>query len=163
MASSSQPPPPFVVQLFYGGDVSYTQGVVACAPGTNSTTFLVMNRMSYTDFVDIICQWVQIDRESSCPELTLLYQFNDVSYKSLVNGENSMELIYQLASLLHPYTCNIHVTWTLVVPTLQQGGSMNLLHAGSSHVYQEDEGSEEDEEVKVTKESEASISDYQSE
>ena len=137
---ASLPFQPFVVQLYYGGEVSYTQGVVLGAPGTRTTTFLVVNHMSYTEFLDNICRCVQIDRQSCSLQLTLYYEYNGGSYTSYINQENDMYLVYQLASLVPGYTCKIHVTWAPAVQRFEQDGTMYVEHGSSSTIRHDHEG-----------------------
>ncbi|KAD7117920.1 hypothetical protein E3N88_05188 [Mikania micrantha] len=153
---ASLPFNPFVVQLYYWGEVSYTQGVVLAALGTRCTSFLVNYQTNYSELVDNICRCVLIDRQSCCLDLTLYYEYNGGSYTSHIQQESDMYLIYQLASLIPGYTCKIHVTWTTVVPNLHQ-------HDGSSSTIAENAKDSPAEEIEETEESEPSLSEYESE
>ncbi|KAD6119021.1 hypothetical protein E3N88_10292 [Mikania micrantha] len=88
---------PFFVKLYWNWETSYLNGVVNYDESTLSTSFIMRYRMTCEQFVDEICNHVQIQKELSILNLLLYYSFQGIFESSYLESEKSMNMLYFLA------------------------------------------------------------------
>ncbi|KAL8199409.1 hypothetical protein R6Q57_012977, partial [Mikania cordata] len=87
-------------------------------------------RMTYEQFVDEICNHVQIKKESSIINLLLYYSFQGISESSYLVYEDSMNMLYFLAENEFNFRAHIKVNWQITFSP-QQTSCMDLLRGFS--------------------------------
>lgn len=118
---------PFIVKLYWGGAITYKFYTdITVDYNTESTTFIMTHRMSYSDFLDRVCLVTQIDKCSYNVRLTMYYTFEGCSEATYITGNEGMEMMFYLASNVNHYMAVIHIQYTPLVP-LAETSAMDLL------------------------------------
>ncbi|KAI3805640.1 hypothetical protein L1987_28200 [Smallanthus sonchifolius] len=118
---------PFIVKLYWGGQVSFVNGVIICDESTLTSSFFVRyDSMSYVELVDTIYNHVQLDRNSYSLKLVLYYTFQGVHASSYLSDEEGVSMLYFLAANEVNYFGQIFVSQVPKV-TIQHESFMELM------------------------------------
>ncbi|KAI3779089.1 hypothetical protein L2E82_08571 [Cichorium intybus] len=88
---------PFLINLYWGGNIEYVNGIVKGDQSTLTTSNIVRHKMSYEEFKDLIYAHVGIDKIAYKLSISLCYQFGGICNISRVINDSSLELMYYLA------------------------------------------------------------------
>ncbi|KAD3338467.1 hypothetical protein E3N88_33988 [Mikania micrantha] len=119
---------PILVQLYWGGNVSYQNGSISYDASTRSTTVVIREKSSYEEFIDLIYKHLQIEKEFYQLKLKLYYTFQGFSQSSEIFNDSSLEVLYYLATTFGNFHADVYVS---IEPTMsasvQQTSCMDLL------------------------------------
>ncbi|KAD3337882.1 hypothetical protein E3N88_33403 [Mikania micrantha] len=122
---------PILIQLYWGGGVTYENERILADNNTRSTTLIIQQKISYEEFLNLICFHLQVDNDLYRLTLKLYYTFNSNSQSSEIFNDSSLEVLYYLASNVHNFYANVHVTIDPRI-SLGQSSCMDLLRGFSS-------------------------------
>ncbi|KAD4889160.1 hypothetical protein E3N88_21233 [Mikania micrantha] len=117
---------PILVQLYWGGNVSYQNGSISYDASTRSTTVIIREKISYEAFIDLIFKHLQVENEFYQLKLKFYYTFQGFSQCSEIFNDSSMEVLYYLATTGGNFHADVYVN---IEPTMsiQQTSCMDLL------------------------------------
>ncbi|KAL8256294.1 hypothetical protein R6Q59_031361 [Mikania micrantha] len=95
--------------LYWGGNVSYQNGRTSYNASTRSTTFIIEEKKSYEEFIDLIYKHFQIEKEFYQLKLKLYYTFQGFSQSSEFFNDSSLEVLYYLATTGGNFYADVYV------------------------------------------------------
>lgn len=94
---------PFMINLYWGGNIKYENGIIKGDHSTFSTSNIVRHKMGYEEFKDLCYAHVGVEKASHKLNISLCYQFGGQSTISRVINDSSLDVMYYLAENVANY------------------------------------------------------------
>jgi hypothetical protein len=119
---------PFILRIFWGGEIVYEDGVVTCDESTKSSSFPIREKFSYEELVVMVYNLLGVSRQDVNLSMLLAYEFQGVREASHIHDDGSLGMLFFLAETQHQYWGNIYVKTNPIIHAEYTG-----------HFYQEPE------------------------
>ncbi|KAL4575286.1 hypothetical protein LXL04_022128 [Taraxacum kok-saghyz] len=107
---------PFLMTLYWGGNIRYDNGVIKGDESTLTTSNIVRHKMGYDEFKDLVYAHLRVDKTSYKLNISLCYQFGGISNISRVISDSCLEVMYYLAENDENYCGQVWVDIEKITP-----------------------------------------------
>nr|KAJ0187554.1 hypothetical protein LSAT_V11C900494220 [Lactuca sativa] len=88
---------PFMINLYWGGNILYENGFVKGDHSTLTTSNVVRHKLQYEEFKDLVYAHVGVEKTIYKLNISLCYEFSGKSYISRIISDSSLDVMYYLA------------------------------------------------------------------
>ena len=118
---------PFMINLYWGGNIKYENGIIKGDESTFNTSNIVRHKMSYEEFKDLVFAQVGVEKNAYKLNMSLCYEYYGRSNIAQLISDSSLDVMYFLAENDEKYWGQICIEIEKITQVSINTGFVDLL------------------------------------